>query len=564
MTAARAAFLTLISLTILSGSASAQEAQPQAEAPVKRQKRLGKGAGAYQKSKVTLDRSEETADHRTLVLALGVDKVVDLDPSVNFPYPAEANSIRVGNDNVVKVQAFAVGKDRQIVFQPLKEGETSVTIRDKSGAIAVIFDVMVAAQNQVRYFERLKDNLKEIEGINITLEDRNIVIRGEVLTLADYGAIFGEIADKTYGDLIINKVRMSNITLGMLAKKIEQDLQTTVAQTIRVEVLNAKLVLAGTVESKEARQRAFQRAYWYLPQVRVKEAVAAAPNIETAEQDKGMFLLQNDIAVNPPPPKRESKLVRVSVYFVELSKDFLKAFGFKWSPGFTADPTISIGTGAAGVQGQQGGQGGFSFSATLSSLFPAFSVPPSSASYGRILKSATLVVKSGEKGYVEDTIQIPTQTIAAGGVQGQGAPAQGPGFLINEITPTIMQGTDLDVYMDVTQNSIVGKGTNGQPITSSHKIRTRAYMKSGEVAAMAAVNKQDVSTAFNRDDPNPVQFQSQGNGPRTVPLLTLQRSKSTVKAKGQFVLFVSPQIIENASDGTEDLKKNFRMTSGNH
>ncbi|NDG85299.1 MAG: hypothetical protein EBX52_09740, partial [Proteobacteria bacterium] len=320
MSSTSAAFLFAFLISGSAQDASAQEAKSQppaapatAEASVKRQKRLGKGMGAYQKSRITLDRSEETADHRTLVLAMGVDKIVDLDPSVNFPFPVEANSIRVGNDNVIKVQAFSVGKDRQLVFQPVKEGETSVTIRDKSGAIAVIFDVMVAAQNQVRYFERLKENLKEIEGITLSLEDRNIVIRGEVLTLADYGAIFNEIADKTYGDLIINKVRMSNITLALLSKKIEQDLQTTVAQTVRVEVLNGKIVLAGTVESKEAKARAFQRAYWYLPTVRVKESVASAPNIETAEQDKGMFLLQNDIAVNPPPPKRESKLVRMSV-----------------------------------------------------------------------------------------------------------------------------------------------------------------------------------------------------------------------------------------------------------
>jgi pilus assembly protein CpaC len=89
-------------------------------------------------------------------------------------------------------------------------------------------------------------------------------------------------------------------------------------------------------------------------------------------------------------------------------------------------------------------------------------------------------------------------------------------------------------------------------------------MKSGEVAAVAAVNKHDVSTSFNRDDPSPVSFQNGASGAQTKALFTLQRSKNTSKAKGQFVIFVSPQIIENASDGTEDLKKNFRMTSSNH
>jgi pilus assembly protein CpaC len=563
----KAFWLVLIPILIVP-CAYAEEPKPAgssespAEVPVKRQKRLGKAQGAYQKSRYTLDRSEETADHRTLVLEKGVDKVVDLDPAINFTYPAEPNPIRTGNANVVVVTPVSVGKDRQLVFQPVEAGETSVTIRDKFGSIAIIFDVIVAAQNQVRYFERLKENLKEIEGITITLEDKNIVIRGEVLTLADYGAIFNEIGDKAYGDYVVNKVRMSTITLGLLAKKVEQDLQTTVAQTIRVEVINGKLVLSGSVENADAKARAFKRAYWYLPSVRVKESIAMAPNIETAETDKNFFFLQNDIAINAPPPKRESKLVRASVYFVELSKDFLKSFGFKWSPGFTGDPTISIGTGATGVQTPQGG-GGFSFSATLSSLFPAFSTPPSNASYGRVMKSGTVVVKSGEEGKMEDNIQIPTQTIASGGVQGNGPSLNTAGFKIS-IRPTIMQGTDLDVAMDITQSNIVGKGASGQPITSNHSINTRVYMKSGEVAAVAAVNKQDVSTSFNRDDPNPVSFQSSAGGAQTKPLFTLQRSKNTSKAKGQFVIFVSPQIIENASDGTEDLKKNFRMTSSNH
>ncbi|NDG84113.1 MAG: hypothetical protein EBX52_03630, partial [Proteobacteria bacterium] len=392
--------------------------------------------------------------------------------------------------------------------------------------------------------------------------DSIIVIRGEVLTVSDYGMIYNEIADKSYGENIINKVTMSPITLGILAKKIESDLQGF-APTVNVSVLNGKVVLGGTVDNPDLKARCEKRAFWYLPQIRVREALTGAGNVELSDPaDKRNFILQSDIVYVPPPPKRDSKLVRLTIYFVELSKDFLKSFGFKWSPGFTADPSVSIGSGAAGVQTPQAGQGGFSFSATLSSLFPAFSAPPSSASYGRVLKSGTIVVKSGEEGRMEDNIQIPTQTIAAGGVQGQGPSLNTAGFKIS-IRPTIMQGTDLDVDMDITQNNIVGKGANGQPITSNHNIHTRAYMKSGEVAAMGAVNKQDVSTSFNRDDPNPVTFQNQGGGAQTKPLFTFQRSKNTSKAKGQFVVFVSPQIIENASDGTEDLKKNFRMTSSN-
>ena len=51
--------------------------------------------------------------------------------------------------------------------------------------------------------------------------------------------------------------------------------------------------------------------------------------------------------MNPPPPKKQEKLVRVTFNFVELSKDYNKLFGFKWQPGFTADPQITVGSGSA-------------------------------------------------------------------------------------------------------------------------------------------------------------------------------------------------------------------------
>jgi pilus assembly protein CpaC len=126
------------------------------------------------------------------------------------------------------------------------------------------------------------------------------------------------------------------------------------------------------------------------------------------------------------------------------------------------------------------------------------------------------------------------------------------------ITPTILQGQDVELDMEISRVSQVGKAASGTPITSEHKSRTNLYMKSGEVAAVTAVNKQDVSTSFNRDDPKV----TTGNA-QTSALFNLTRSKNMSKAKGQYVFFVTPLIIESASDGTEDLKKSFRMTSSN-
>jgi pilus assembly protein CpaC len=477
--------------------------------------------------------------------------VIDLDPG--FKFSNQAGAIMTGNTSVLNVAPVSIGEQRQLVIKPVGEGETNVTIRDKTGKIKVVLNVIVAKLNLIRYLERLKENLKEVEGIDIGIEDQKIVIRGNVLSPNDFGMIVNEIGDKQYGDSVLNKALMSPITMNALAKKIESDLQAF-APTVRTSVLNARIILDGSVESEAIRNRCLRRAEWYLPAVKISEPLAGAPNAERS--DKPLQIIQNDIQVNPPQPKRESKLIRLSVYFVELSKDFLKSFGFKWQPGFTADPSISIGTTSSGGTATSNSSGGFTFAGTLSSLFPALNAPPSSASYGRILKTATVVVKSAEAAKMGDTKQ---QVYQANGPQGAIDFKTFETGFDAEITPTILQGQDVDVNVNVKQVNQVGKGANGTPITAKHSIVTRLYLKSGEVGAVAAVNNQNVGTSFNRDDPN--QVTATGN---TKPLFTLQRSKNMSKDRGQFVVFISPQIIESASEGTEDLKKNFRMTSSNH
>ena len=507
--------------------------------------------GLYDRSKLTNDRSELEADHRELILAAGVDKIVDLDSSIQFDnFKAE---LRAGNVRIVNVVPSSVGKARQLVFVPLEEGETSVTVRDKTGKVRIIFDVFVAKLNLVRYLERLRDKLKEVEGINVNIEDQKVVIRGEVLSPQDYGIIINELADKAYGDSVLNKVVMSAVTLNALAQKIQQDI-TVFAPTVKTSVLNGKIILEGTVENEGNRQRALRRAEWYLPAVRVSDPILGSVNIE--KNEKPLPIIQSDIVVNAPPPKRDSKLVRISVYFVELSKDFLKSFGFKWQPGFTADPSISIGTTATGGAGTStSSSGGFTFAGTLSSLFPALNSAPSSAAYGRILRSENIVVKSTEAGHVDDLENIPTLVLGPNGTTGAGQP-QPVGFS-SDITPTIIQNSDVDLSIKMTQTDLVGSDPKGQSITAKHSVSTRLYLKSGEIAAVASMNDQDNTTTFNRDDPTAGAAQVGSK-----PLFTLQRSKSTNKKRSQFVVFVSPQIIDSASDGTEDLKKNFRMKSG--
>jgi pilus assembly protein CpaC len=546
--------LTLLCLLFFGVSASAQDpvASPEAT-PTSFHRRPIVHNETYEKSRYTSDRSEAEADHVSFLLAVGNDKIIDLDPSFEAN-PDRKETIFTGNVAVVNVAMIRIGSQVQLVIKPLAEGETNVTIRDKTGKVRIILDITVAKQNLVKYLDRLKDRLKEVEGITIGIEDQKIVIRGEVLTPNDYGTIVNEIADKTYGDAVINKATMSNITLGALAKKIEQDVQVF-APTVRTNVLNGKIILDGSVESEGIRSRVLKRAEWFLPAVKISDPVANAANAE--KNDKPVLLIQNDIQVTPPPPKRDSKLVRLTIYFIELNKDFLKSFAFKWQPGFTAAPSIQLGQSTNGAT-TIGDSNGFTFSGTLSSLFPTFSSNPSSASYGRVMKTETLVVKSESKGHIDNYQQLPTQQVGQNGTTGSGTP-QNVGTSL-DITPKILQGQDVDLDIDLKESALAGKGIGGASITNNRGVTTRLYVKSGDTAAVAGINTQDATTTFNRDDPNATTAAAGGT---TQALFNLQRSKNWTKDRGQFVVFITPQIVENASDGTEDLKKNFRIPTSN-
>ena len=57
----------------------------------------------------------------------------------------------------------------------------------------------------------------------------------------------------------------------------------------------------------------------------------------------------------------------------------------------------------------------------------------------------------------------------------------------------------------------------------------------------------------DRDDPDG-DSTTDGGG----PLFNLLRSKKYVTSKSQYVVFITPEIIESATAGTEDIRKKFR------
>jgi pilus assembly protein CpaC len=333
----------------------------------------------------------------------------------------------------------------------------------------------------------------------------------------------------------------------VMAKRIQDDVNAAGAPNVKTRVVNGTIFLEGTVDNVDQANRALKLANFYLPDMRPGSLLERDPTVQRLPPRK---LIESFIVINPSPPRKSEKLVRVTIHFVELSKDYNKLFGFKWQPGFKSDPQIQVGQSQTGAAGASSGA---SFSGTISSLFPKLA-SSQAAGYARILKTGTVIVRSGQPASLTEATQIPYNQASQNGAVTSATKDVG---LSVAVTPLILgQSEDIQLNLELSQTNLVGRApaTGAPPITASHKVKTTIYVRSSESAAVAGVVSSDIGTDFNKDDPSPGSF-DQG----TDPLFTLLRSKAYRKKKSQFVIFVTPQIIENASEGTEDMKRNFRV-----
>jgi len=408
--------------------------------------------------------------------------------------------------------------------------------------------VVVTQTNLLRRAGEIRELLRDIEGIDVKVVGANIVIDGEVFVPDDYARMRAVTNQKAYIDTVLVLAKIAPLALTALARKIQEDV-SAFAPNVKTRVVNSLLFLEGTVDQVDQARRAEQVARLYFPEVRPGNQLAIADQSATtlARRD----YVYNFIVVNPAPPKKNEKLVRVTFHFVELAKDYSRRFGFTWTPGFTAEPSISYGQQANGAAGATS----TSFTATLSSLIPKLQ-SAQDAGFARVLKQGTIIVKSGVEGAFGDQTNIIVNSV---GANGQGTAIDKTVGLNAKVTPQILgQGEDVGMAITVVSSSLVGfSGTN--PIISSKNMITNLYVRSNESAAIGGIEGSFVNTGFNKDKFGEGSFDSGSGAATTEPLFNLKRTKNFAKTKSQFVVFVTPQIIEDASEGSDDLKRNFRV-----
>jgi len=488
----------------------------------------------------------------TLLIFLSLPGLAqDLDPSetkvvdvilgqdhIEYVDFAPHTKLQIARPEILDV--IMVPAKREILMRPKGPGETTVFVRNSVGDIRARYNVKISSHNKSAIVKVLKEYLGDIEGLEIGIKGDDVYLGGKIIVPTDIGRIMTVL--EKYKDVVF-LVELSPQTQQIIAKRMQDEIQKNGMKNVTVRVVNGTYWLEGIVDSKAKKDRAELIAAAYIPPT-IRSLAERTQSVARAGETQ---ILQNFINVNEETkPQPLPKLVKITVQFVELTKDYNKVFGFKWIPLMAGDGgSINIGkTATGGVSTSSQG----TLAATISNLFPRLA-SARSAGYARVVQSGTVITKDNQAANITKNSSKP---FAIGTGEFTKAGEAKAGFAV-DVTPKILQEEKIDLDLGINVSTNIGE----PPETLSNTIKTKLVVKSKDSAVVGGVVINKTSNAFDRDPPfgSPQFNEEQQN----IPLFSFLKSKSFVSNRSQFVFFVTPEIIESASDGSEEIKKKFRQ-----
>jgi pilus assembly protein CpaC len=483
--------------------------------------------------------------NKDLEVAMGIDVVEKLDFDFN-------PKMSIGNDQLLRL--IVVPTKREIIFKGLKPGRTTVLVRDNLGDIRLQYTVVITATGKSNTVSELRELIGDVEGLEIGIRGGKVFVGGEIVVPDDIGRVSQVLA--SYTD-VLTLIELSPQTQRVIARKMSDELARNNLKDVTVRVVNKVFWLEGVVSNADKKKLAVTIARAYLPP-KVESLSAASTRYATASTDA----IIDFIAVNEKKePQPAPKMIKVTSQFVELSKSYNKVFAFKWAPLMGEDNSqIQFGQTADGNLTGRGSSG--SLSATISNLFPKLNAAKS-AGYARTIQSGMVIVRDGfdPGGRISKKTTIP---FALGTGEFQKASSAEVGLTM-DVKPKILEQEKLELGIVLSVSVQVASG-NAAPVTTSNDINTNVVLKSKESAAIGGIVQNTSATDFDNtgNDPAPiggaggVQGGGAGGQSPATPLFLLYRSKSYTTNKSQYVIFITPEIIESASAGSEEIRKKFR------
>lgn len=468
-----------------------------------------------------------------LEIILGIDKIIKLDFS-------PSTKIQVGNSSILNYQI--IPQKREITLKGIKPGKTSLNIRNLVGDIKKRMLIKVKVNDQSQTVQKLRAFLGDIEGLEIGIKEGEVFVGGQIFVPSDIGKIFIVLSD--YPE-VKKFIELAPQTQQIIANQMQVEVHKSGFKDVTTRVLNGTFILEGTVHSQAEKVRVQDIATLLLPD-RLENL---ARQVQAVKTNRRKPIISNHINVNTKKKKdKPSKMVKITTQFVELSKSYQDVFGFSWSPLLNAEGgSIRIGKGPQRA-GQSGGElttaSEGTFSAIISNLFPKLS-SARGAGYARVIQSGVIIVKDKESAKISKS-ENRTSTV---GTENPVTLKVNATFDIST-TPVIKQGEKIDMDVHVKVSSFVGS----QSTTLVNELRTKLIIKSKQSAVIGGVVSKSSATEYDKHHPD-------ANKREVNYLFSFVRSKSYLQDKSQFVVFMTPEIIDDASVGTNAIKRKFRRRS---
>lgn len=491
---------------------------------------------------VAQDNSAATSDtgavSKDLEVAMGIDTIEKLDFDFN-------PKISIGNDQLLKI--IKIPQKRELVFQGMKPGRTSVTVRDNLGDIKLKYTVNITATGKSNVVSELRELIGDVEGLEIGIKGGKVFVGGEIVVPDDIGRVSQVLA--SYPE-VLTLIELSPQTQRVIARKMTEELAKNNLKDVTVRVVNKVFWLEGVVSNDAKKKLAVTIAKAYLPP-KIQNMAAGSQRYATPQSDE----IIDFIAVNEKKePQPSPKMIKITSQFVELSKNYNKVFAFKWAPLMGQDQSaIQFGQTASGNVTARQGDG--TLSATISNLFPKLNAAKS-AGYARTMQSGMVIVRDGFEpgGTINKKTNIP---FSLGTGEFTKASSADIGIEM-AVKPKVLDQEKVELGIVISVSVQVPSG-NAAPITTNNSINTNLILKSKESAAIGGIVQNNSTTDYDNtgNDPAPTGAAGAGAVPPS-PLFRLYRSKFYSTNKSQYVIFVTPEVIESAATGTEEIRRKFR------
>lgn len=469
--------------------------------------------------------SENFRSRKFVSLTLGIEHDEKLPP---IP-----NNVEFKGD-FRRIVSASYAKDLNVIrFNPRQEGFATLTIHDKrNGKIVAEYRIDIKKSKLDKVVREMRALLGDIEGINIKIVNNKVVVDGQILLPKDLARIYNVV--QQFGDQASSLVTLSPIAQKKIAEFISRDINNP---EIEVRAVNDKIILQGWANGPDEKDRAEIIAKTYLPDVVVEAAEEKGVIKKRKPANDGVI---NLIQVKEAAPKPPAKMIQLVVHYVELKKDYSKAFKFQFTPELGDQSQIAFqsgGTGAGGVVS--------TITGVVSNLLPKLNWAKDHG-HARVLESTSLIVEDGKKGDIKQITNQPYQVIGKDGSQGTAFAEVG---IKSSIKPVLLgeKSGSIMMEMDFAISNMVGTA-GGAPIVSSNTITSVITVRDRQSAAVGGLIKNSSTTDYNRLPSNVKN-----------PIISLYASKEFKRTQSQFVVFVTPIVKTSASAGSEQIKKKFRL-----